>query len=67
MSFGDKGSLFYILIDGTVEIKVPSPVELEVTADDFILFCLRFFEDIYWAKTTNGKQIQKELLKEVEK
>jgi hypothetical protein len=50
-----------------VEIKVPSPVEIEVAADDFILFCLRFYEDIYWARTQNGKRIAEELLKEVER
>lgn len=27
--FGDRGQLFYIIIDGEVEIRTPSPVELE--------------------------------------
>lgn len=27
--FGDRGQLFYIIIDGEIEIRTPSPVELE--------------------------------------
>ena len=67
IKFGDRGSLFYILLEGQVEIKIPNPVEIEVNPDDFILFCLRFYEDIYWKRTLNGPRIAKELIKELEK
>jgi len=67
INYGDRGSLFYILIHGEVEIRVPNQVELQIKGEDFIVFCLRFFNDIFWAKITNGQTILKALRKEVEK
>ena len=61
INYGDRGSLFYILIQGEVEIRVPNQVELQVTGEDFILFCIRFHDDIFWSKTLNGMVILKEL------
>jgi hypothetical protein len=46
---------------------VPNAVEIEVKQDDFLLFCLRFYEDIYWRKTFNGLRIAREIIKEIEK
>jgi hypothetical protein len=50
-----------------VDIRVPNPVEIEVKQEDFMLFCMRFYEDIFWRKTNNGMRIAREIIKEIEK
>jgi hypothetical protein len=55
--FGDRGSTFYIIIDGQVEVKTPAIVEFDVEQDEFFQFCLDYFSDIYWKKTTNGSKV----------
>lgn len=44
--FGDRGHHFYIVLDGEVEIRTPSPVELEeaqVTPEGLLVFCISYF------------------------
>ena len=58
-NYGDQGQLFYIIIEGEVEIKVPSPVLLEndsATPEGLITFILLFFKDIYWKELPNCLQ-----------
>lgn len=50
-SFGDRGTEFYIIIKGEVEIRVPAPVELEndqASALGLLVFITTHFDDIYW-------------------
>lgn len=55
--YGDVGELFYIIIEGEVIIKVPSPHVLE---DDFfspeglLVFLVEYFRDIIWRQMKCG-------------
>lgn len=56
--FGDRGKMFYIIIKGEVEIRTPSPIELEnesATAEGILVFIVTYFEDIYWKKINKGE------------
>ena len=58
--FGDRGKMFYIIIKGEVEIRTPSPVELEnesATAEGILVFIVTYFDDIYWQKIYQGEKI----------
>jgi hypothetical protein len=55
--YGERGSSFYIIIQGQVEVKTPAIVEFDVEQDEFFHFCLDYFSDIYWKKTTNGTKV----------
>lgn len=68
--FGDRGKMFYIIIKGEVEIRTPSPIELEnesATAEGILVFIVTYFEDIYWQKIYQGEKIQQVFLKELMK
>ena len=68
--YGDRGSLFYIIIEGEVEIRTPSPVELDndsATAEGILVFIVTYFDDIYWEKIYQGQKIQQVFLKELMK
>jgi len=67
--FGDRGQLFYIIIDGEIEIRTPAPVELEneqATPEGILVFCITYFNEIYWDKMLNGDKIQSKILNELE-
>jgi hypothetical protein len=52
--------MFYIIIKGEVEIRTPSPIELEnesATAEGILVFIVTYFEDIYWHKIYQGEKI----------
>jgi hypothetical protein len=56
-NFGDRGQLFYIIIEGEVEIRTPCLVELEneqVTPMGVLAFCINHLEDIFWDRIQSG-------------
>lgn len=56
-SFGDSGSTFYIVLAGEVEIRVPTPVELEgnsASPEGLLVFLITYFEIIYWDRIPDG-------------
>ena len=62
--YGDKGENFYIILEGKVDVRTMSPVELDgeaATPEGLISFVLSFYDDIYWTKVINGGEV-KELL-----
>ena len=55
--YGDEGELFYIIIEGEVIIKTPSPDVLEdeqCTPEGFLIFCIEYFNEIVWTKLDSG-------------
>jgi hypothetical protein len=44
----DVGSLFYIILEGSVILKVPSLFEAELTAEDLLVFMLENESEIDW-------------------
>ena len=68
--YGEKAGFFYIIIDGEVEVKTPSPVELDeesATPEGILSFIVSFYHEIYWNKIPSGDKIQMLLLKELGK
>ena len=59
--FGDKGEIFYVILDGEVEIIVPEPIELvgsDASPVGILNFVVNYFEDIFWENLDNGSRIQ---------
>ena len=59
-NYGDTGQLFYIVVEGEVDVRVPSPVlleELSATPEGLISFILLYFKDIYWDRLYYGSRI----------
>ena len=56
--YGDVGELFYIIMEGEVIIKVPSPGMLEgerATAENFLLhYLICDFDSVNWHKLSHG-------------
>lgn len=66
-SYGDRGELFYIIIQGQVSIRTPQPVELEAentSAEGLISFLISYFEDMFWEQIENGERMKKAILDE---
>lgn len=60
-NYGDQGQLFYIVIDGLVDVKVPSPVLLEedsASPEGLISFLILYFGDIHWEPMYHGDRIK---------
>ena len=58
--YGDRGGFFYIIIDGEVEVRTPSPVELDeesATPEGLLSFIVSFYHDIYWDKVPAGDRV----------
>lgn len=63
-NYGDQGNTFYILLAGEVEIRVPTPVELENSSNSpegLLVFLITYYDIIYWEKIPNGFAIKKTL------
>lgn len=59
-NYGDTGSQFYIIIEGSVEVKVPSVVILEqdsATPEGLISFLIIYFDEIYWQEVPMSKHV----------
>ena len=57
--YGDEGNLFYIIMEGEVIVKTPSPDELDeeyVTPEGFLLYMVEYYRDIEWSVLNNGTQ-----------
>jgi hypothetical protein len=47
-SIGDGGTLFYIIIDGEVSIKIPTVLEKELTVEELFIFLIENEAEIDW-------------------
>ena len=50
-NYGDAGNHFYILIQGSVDVRVPMPVQLEddeATPISVLNYIIENYDDIYW-------------------
>ena len=66
--FGDRGSHYYIIIEGEVLIKTPSPIELDgqkATPEGLLIFIVDYYQDIRWDKISNSDKVQEMFLKEL--
>lgn len=63
--YGEPGTTFYILMEGEVEIRVPTPVEISGATncpEGLIVFLINYFDIIFWEKIPNGFKVKKELV-----
>ena len=68
--YGDRGVQFYIIVDGEVEVRTPSPVELDeesATPEGLLSFIVSFYNDIYWDKVSQGDRVQQMFFKELQR
>ena len=59
--YGDQGDLFYIILDGKVEVRIVAPVELDgedTTPCGLMSFLANFFQDIYWQKVSEEHAVR---------
>ncbi len=45
---GDIGTLFYIILEGSVNLRVPTAYEAELSCEEIFLFMLENIKDIDW-------------------
>lgn len=67
--YGDSGDLFYIIIEGEVSIKTPTPVVLEgddITPVGLVCYFLTNYGDMHWVELTDGDKVRQLLLRELE-
>ena len=58
-NYGDPGSYFYVILSGSVEVRVPNPIILEqdsATPEGLISFIIMYFYDICWNLIPRGEQ-----------
>ena len=68
--YGDKGDLFYIILEGKVEVRTVSPVELDgesTTPEGLITFIISYWKDIYWAKISDSYTIKDMFMNELQR
>ena len=59
-NYGDPGTNFYCVLSGSVDVRVPCPVELEedsATPEGVISFIIVHFKDIYWKDIERGSAV----------
>lgn len=61
--YADVGDLFYVILKGTVGIKVPTELKLNLNDFEFWQYVNKFRNDILFEKT----EIEESLLKEINK
>lgn len=44
--YGDQGSLFYVILEGEVGVKVPTETKLKLTDHQFVDYIVNNYEDI---------------------
>ena len=67
-NYGEKGDLFYIILDGQVNVRTVSPVELfDCDATSLINFLIINYKNIYWGKIPRSEEIRGLFKKEVER
>jgi CRP-like cAMP-binding protein len=60
--YGEAGVLFYVILSGEVEIKVPQPYDITEKTPAELLICLvTHYESICWDMLPNGFTIKREL------
>jgi len=67
--YGDEGQLFYIVMEGEVEVRIPLQVVLEgedATPVGFYNYLVKNFNDIHWPQIADGRRMQLLLLREME-
>ena len=58
--YGDPGSTFYVVLEGSVEVRVPVPIILErdsATPEGLISFIIMYFHFIHWKELHRGRQV----------
>ena len=66
-NYGEKGDLFYIILDGQVDVRTVSPFELtESDATGLINFIIKNYKDIYWEKIPHASEVLRLFKKEME-
>ena len=68
--YGEKGDLFYIILEGKVEVRTVSPVELDgesTTPEGLITFIISYWRDIYWAKIPECYTIRELFTRELQR
>jgi hypothetical protein len=67
-NFGDPGSYFYVVIEGSVDVRVPNQVGLEedsATPEGLISFIIMYFSDIFWQQIPRGESVLQLLYEEI--
>ena len=59
--YGDKGDLFYIIMEGEVIIKTPAMDVLEdeqATPEGLLIYIVEYFQELQWDKIPDGEHIR---------
>lgn len=51
---GEVGTIFYIILEGSVSIKIPTVLEAEMTPLELFLFMLEHLHDVRWDELPNS-------------
>ena len=67
-NFNDSGELFYIILSGEVEVRIPEPMQLvgdQADPDGILSFVLHNHIDINWGNYTGGLRMRDQFYREL--
>ena len=56
--YGDTAYYFYIILKGSVGVKVPTPVEITCSYSEYIHYLVENYNDVWWDKIENAQEIR---------
>ena len=66
--YGQRGDNFYVIIEGEVDVLIPSPVELKGKMSSpagILTFLIQSFEQIAWDRLEGGRSTRNWILAEL--
>ena len=57
-NFGDYGKEFYIILSGSVSVKVPTQITIKGNRREILDFFVDNYDSIFWKKCENGDNLR---------